>query len=86
MGRGLADPGDALAAARALPGLMGMDLAKEATTREPYTWTQGTWRLDGQPPALEPGELPHHGMPAFLDRDAGRLQPASFVHGNDEFM
>jgi carbamoyl-phosphate synthase small subunit len=54
------DEAAALASARAFPGLVGMDLAREATTREPYAWTQGTWRLEGQPPALEPGELSHH--------------------------
>jgi len=54
------DEAAAVASARAFPGLVGMDLAREATTREPYMWTQGTWRLEGQPPTLEPGELSHH--------------------------
>jgi len=35
----------ALAAARAFPGLAGMDLAKEVTTREPYEWREGRWEL-----------------------------------------
>ncbi|MFA7666324.1 MAG: glutamine-hydrolyzing carbamoyl-phosphate synthase small subunit [Burkholderiaceae bacterium] len=35
----------AIAAARAFPGLAGMDLAKEVSTREPYAWTEGSWRL-----------------------------------------
>ena len=35
----------ALAAARAFPGLSGMDLAKEVTTREPYEWREGRWEL-----------------------------------------
>ena len=35
----------ALAAARAFPGLKGMDLAKEVSTREPYPWSQGAWAL-----------------------------------------
>jgi carbamoyl-phosphate synthase small subunit len=35
----------ALAAARAFPGLAGMDLAKEVTTREPYEWHGGRWAL-----------------------------------------
>lgn len=34
----------ALAQARAFGGLKGMDLAKEVTTAEPYTWTSGSWR------------------------------------------
>jgi carbamoyl-phosphate synthase small subunit len=35
----------ALAAARAFPGLAGMDLAKEVTTREPFEWREGRWEL-----------------------------------------
>jgi carbamoyl-phosphate synthase small subunit len=35
----------ALAAARAFPGLKGMDLAKVVTTQERYEWTEGTWAL-----------------------------------------
>lgn len=35
----------ALAQARAFAGLKGMDLAKEVSTAERYTWSQGTWRL-----------------------------------------
>jgi len=34
----------ALAAARAFPGLAGMDLAKVVTTSKPYEWTEGSWR------------------------------------------
>jgi len=35
----------ALAAARAFPGLAGMDLAKEVTAREPFEWREGAWAL-----------------------------------------
>jgi len=35
----------AIAAARAFPGLGGMDLAKVVTTATPYEWTQGSWEL-----------------------------------------
>jgi len=35
----------AKAAARAWPGLEGMDLAKEVTTRQSYRWDQGRWHL-----------------------------------------
>jgi carbamoyl-phosphate synthase small subunit len=35
----------ALAKARGFPGLAGMDLAQVVTTREPYEWTEGRWRL-----------------------------------------
>ncbi|MDF1779846.1 MAG: glutamine-hydrolyzing carbamoyl-phosphate synthase small subunit [Alcanivoracaceae bacterium] len=35
----------ALAAARAFPGLKGMDLAKEVTTDKTFSWTDSTWVL-----------------------------------------
>jgi carbamoyl-phosphate synthase small subunit len=35
----------ALAAARAFPGLAGMDLAKVVTTAKPYEWRDGKWEL-----------------------------------------
>lgn len=34
----------ALEQARAFPGLQGMDLAREVTTHEAYTWNQGLWQ------------------------------------------
>ncbi len=46
LGEGAVDEAAALAAARAFPGLQGMDLAKEVTTATPYEWTQGTWTLE----------------------------------------
>jgi len=36
---------EAIAAARAFPGLKGMDLAKEVTVQEAYQWTESTWDL-----------------------------------------
>ncbi len=39
------DEHEALALARAFPGLKGMDLAQDVTTRAPYEWSGGTWRL-----------------------------------------
>ena len=36
------------AAARAFPGLSGMDLAKEVSCRETYAWTEGVWRLGAE--------------------------------------
>jgi carbamoyl-phosphate synthase small subunit len=42
---GAVDEAQALAAARAFPGLAGMDLAKEVTVREPYEWREGRWEL-----------------------------------------
>lgn len=37
----------ALQAARAFAGLEGMDVAREVTTAQPYTWHGGGWALDG---------------------------------------
>jgi len=54
---------EALVAARAFPGLKGMDLAKEVTTGFQYEWAQGSWTLQGGlPEALHPIEekLPLH--------------------------
>ncbi len=36
----------ALEAARAFPGLKGMDLAKVVSTPRPYRWAEGSWRLE----------------------------------------
>ncbi len=55
------DEAAALAAARAFPGLKGMDLAREVTTAEPYEWRQGTWSLaDGLPADRAESDLPYH--------------------------
>jgi len=35
----------AIAVAKNFPGLKGMDLAKEVTTQEPYSWSQAQWSL-----------------------------------------
>ncbi|WP_106651405.1 glutamine-hydrolyzing carbamoyl-phosphate synthase small subunit [Shewanella sp. Pdp11] len=48
------DVAKALAAAKAFPGLKGMDLAKEVTTDKTYTWRKGSWRLVGGLPADTP--------------------------------
>jgi carbamoyl-phosphate synthase small subunit len=51
----------ALEKAKAFPGLNGMDLAKEVTTSETYSWTQGSWTLAGDlPEAKAESELPFH--------------------------
>ena len=51
----------ALAKAKAFPGLKGMDLAKEVTTQEAYSWQQGSWTLEGDLPEAKPAsELPFH--------------------------
>ncbi|HEW9975586.1 TPA: glutamine-hydrolyzing carbamoyl-phosphate synthase small subunit [Shewanella algae] len=48
------DVDKALAAAKAFPGLKGMDLAKEVTTDKSYTWRKGTWRLESGLPVDTP--------------------------------
>ena len=42
---GRVDEAEALAKARAFPGLAGMDLAKVVTTARPYEWAEGSWQL-----------------------------------------
>jgi carbamoyl-phosphate synthase small subunit len=50
----------ALEAAKAFPGLKGMDLAKEVTVAESYSWTDGEWdRVDGYK-TMSDAELPYH--------------------------
>ena len=52
----------ALGVATAFPGLSGMDLAREVTCAEPYTWTEGTWQLQtdqATPPPVLTDESPH---------------------------
>lgn len=53
----------ALEAARAFPGLKGMDLAKEVTVAERYEWDQGEWGLENElagDPHPVPAERPYH--------------------------
>jgi carbamoyl-phosphate synthase small subunit len=38
---------EALAQARAFPGLAGMDLAKVVSCQAPYEWSESTWKLGG---------------------------------------
>ena len=39
------NPEDAIKKARSFSGLVGMDLAKEVTTKTNYDWTEGVWNL-----------------------------------------
>lgn len=58
---GSADAHDAVRAARAFPGLKGMDLADAVTTSQPYGWHLGTWSLadaEREPPARADDTLP----------------------------
>ena len=45
---GMIDPETALEKALAFPGLKGMDLAREVSTKTPYAWHEGVWRLEGR--------------------------------------
>jgi carbamoyl-phosphate synthase small subunit len=48
---------DALAKARAYPGMAGQDLARVVSTTVPYSWTEGSWHLaraDGTPGHVTP--------------------------------
>ncbi len=55
------DEAAALEQARAFPGLKGMDLAREVSTRDAYEWRQGCWSLAGGMPDARPeSELPYH--------------------------
>ncbi|WP_422462498.1 glutamine-hydrolyzing carbamoyl-phosphate synthase small subunit [Endozoicomonas sp. ALB115] len=56
---GKAAEAKALAKAREFPGLKGMDLAKEVTTDQPYTWTEGVWNLETDSHA-DVTDLPFH--------------------------
>jgi carbamoyl-phosphate synthase small subunit len=55
---GEVDEARALAAARAFPGLAGMDLAKVVSTERPYEWHEGRWALGEGHRAAPPAR--HH--------------------------
>jgi len=55
---GAVNEAKALEAARAFPGLAGMDLAKEVSVREPYEWREGGWALGTG--YHVPGSATHH--------------------------
>lgn len=51
----------AIAAARAFPGLKGMDLAKEVSTKDTYQWRSSVWDLKSDShPDVPNSELPYH--------------------------
>ncbi|MEL6373369.1 MAG: glutamine-hydrolyzing carbamoyl-phosphate synthase small subunit [Pseudomonadota bacterium] len=62
--QGRFDLDDLKAKAKAWPGLEGMDLAKEVTTGQSYTWSEGTWQWGqgyGEPDKAAAGaEEPFH--------------------------
>lgn len=57
---GTIDEAAALAAAKAFPGLNGMDLAKEVSTKAAYTWNQSLWQIDNGYPNIPNEDLPFH--------------------------
>lgn len=50
---------NALAEAKAFPGLKGMDLAKVVSTKESFKWNHGSWTL-GEGYAEDQKDLPYH--------------------------
>jgi len=54
------DEAKALAAARAFPGLKGMDLAKEVSVSETYQWHSSTWQLGAGHEERAEADLPFH--------------------------
>ncbi|MEH6584952.1 MAG: glutamine-hydrolyzing carbamoyl-phosphate synthase small subunit [Halioglobus sp.] len=54
------DESQALAQAKAFAGLKGMDLAKEVTVTEPYSWTEGSWEFGKGYSEKPASELPWH--------------------------
>ena len=58
-GEGL-DESKALELARGFAGLKGMDLAKEVTVTEPYSWNEGSWVWDQGHTARPDEDLPWH--------------------------
>ncbi|EGH21333.1 carbamoyl phosphate synthase small subunit [Pseudomonas amygdali pv. mori str. 301020] len=51
----------AIAAARGFPGLKGMDLAKEVSTKDTYEWRSSVWNLKTDShPEIAASELPYH--------------------------
>jgi carbamoyl-phosphate synthase small subunit len=51
---------EALEAAKAFPGLKGMDLAREVTTGTSYEWTEKSWSLEAGHLAADPADLKFH--------------------------
>ena len=51
----------AIAAARGFPGLKGMDLAKEVSTKDTYEWRSTVWNLQSDSsPEVAAADLKHH--------------------------
>ena len=70
---GRVDEGEALAKARAFPGLAGMDLAQVVTADQAYDWNETEWRL-GQAPGQGYGQ--RHG-----EHKAGKYRVVAYDYG-----
>tara|TARA_R110002167_G_scaffold277396_1_gene483341 strand:- start:20011 stop:21156 length:1146 start_codon:yes stop_codon:yes gene_type:complete len=57
---GDADVERALQAARAFPGLKGMDLAKEVSVKNVYDWNESTWKWGQGHAEIDPADQPYH--------------------------
>ncbi len=57
---GDADVARAVEAAQAFPGLKGMDLAKEVSSKQSYPWNESTWKWSQGHAAIDPAEQPFH--------------------------
>ena len=57
---GEVDVDRALALAREFPGIKGMDLAREVSTKTVYEWLEGTWKLEGAAQFLNPADAEFH--------------------------
>lgn len=68
-----ADETEALAAARAFPGLAGMDLAREVTVDEAYDWHEGSWELGQGHRAAPPERFSVVAYDYGLKRNIARL-------------
>jgi carbamoyl-phosphate synthase small subunit len=53
------DSAAAIAKAKSFAGLKGMDLAKEVTTKESYSWHEGSWSLGTGHQVIDQAKLPH---------------------------
>jgi len=57
---GEVDVDRALTLAREFPGIKGMDLAREVSTKTSYEWLEGTWNLEGPVQRLNPADAEFH--------------------------
>jgi len=53
------DSDAAIASAKGFAGLKGMDLAKEVTTKESYSWNEGSWSVTEGHQTIDKAALPH---------------------------